>query len=235
MNDTHNRDSAPADGAFRSTPLNGASTILPRHHSDGATIASNKSSAAFLKKREQRSSRLSRTIAAASLSIAFLPGLAVASEVPSREFVDLFTKTCMMRPTLPSKLSEIATGLGFVDSNAPLDTSLEGGPTIDILYFARLTRDGMTVSLSAYFSGTQGHVQVSCSIGSLEASTAGLADRLAQTIPARDRRGSLEATGNGERLRWHTGPVDRSDVLELSTFEAPSRARISLTYRAGTP
>lgn len=170
-------------------------------------------------------------LAFAALAVLTLTGGAAAEEVDAPTLVDLFVKTCALRPALPSELDRIASEVGFASEHGPVSPEWESGPKIDIVYFAKLMVRGQKVGLSAYFTGPVDRPTVSCSVHSLSASTDGLADLIEQSLKTHDRTDKVTANGDRREVDWHMGAAGTGDTLELHTYQdPPRRASISTTY-----
>ena len=166
--------------------------------------------------------------------ILMLTGAAAAEEVEGPVLVDLFANTCMRRPALPSELDRIASQLGFTSESSPISAELESGPQIDILYFAKLMVRGEKVGISAYFFGPVDAPAVSCTVGSLKASTDGLSELVERTVETYERSEKVIGDGNGLAVKWRPGAADSDDRLELRTYKKPMRhASITMFYVGG--
>jgi len=171
-------------------------------------------------------------LAFAGLAALAFAGAAVAEEDHGPALVDLFARTCALRPALPSELDRLASGLGFVNTVGPIKPDMERGPNIDIVYFAKLTRRGETVSMDAYFTGPLDGPTVNCALNAIEVSPDTLPDVVAKSLKVRDRT-EKPAEDNGRIVtRWRFGAADDGDTLETWTRRAaPRRASINVAYR----
>ena len=170
-------------------------------------------------------------LALAGLAVLTLAGPAASEELDAPTLVNLFVKTCALRPALPSELYRIASEVGFASEYGPIRAELESGPKIDIVYAAKLMVRGEKVSLTAYFTGPVDGPEVVCSVQSLSVSPDGLADLIAQSLRTYDRTDKATADGNRLQVDWHLGAAGTGDKLELRAYQdPPRRASISLDY-----
>src|SRR5262245_15208586 len=80
--------------------------------------------------------------ALAGFAMLAVTGAVAAEEDNGPLLVDLFARTCALRPALPSELERIASKLGFVSEGGAITADMERGPRIDILYSAKLMKRG---------------------------------------------------------------------------------------------
>src|SRR5215469_6349972 len=116
-------------------------------------------------------------VAFAGLAMLALAGAAAvaAQEDNGPALVDLFARTCARRLALPSEIERLASGLGFVSEGGRISADMERGPRIDILYTARLTKQGANVGLTAYFDGPPDGLSVTCALTAVDVSADALA------------------------------------------------------------
>ncbi len=167
------------------------------------------------------------------LALLALAGTAAADEDNAALLVNLFAKTCGMRPALPSELERLAAGLGFESSNGPITAEMEAGPQVDIVYAATWTEGNGKASLSAFFNGPINSPTVACGVRTTGVSPETLPGLVEISLNAHDR--TNEATGDPDmaRFTWHAGAAESGDTLEVSTRKAaPRRAAIDMTYTA---
>jgi hypothetical protein len=168
----------------------------------------------------------------AGFAMLALANAVAAEEDHSPALVDLFAKTCAIRPALPSELERTATGLGFVGEGA-ISAEMEAGPRIDIVYMARLTKRGENVSLSAYFEGPVEGPTVSCSLTTIGVSAEALPGLIEKSMNAYDRTEKVANDGNRLLASWRIGAAGSDDTLDMSAWRtSPRRASISITYRS---
>ena len=174
-------------------------------------------------------------LAFAGFAMLVLAGAAAGEEDNGPALVDLFARTCALRPALPSELERSATALGFVSAGPAISPEMERGPRMDIVYTASMTKRGEKVSLSAYFSSADGPL-ASCGVSSAGVSAEALPDRIEKSLNVHDR--TVEPTTDHDHLRvsWRTGAAGGSDTLDVSAWRtSPRRASISIKYQRGRP
>ena len=164
--------------------------------------------------------------------------LAVTGAVAAEEdngplLVDLFARTCALRPALPSELERIASKLGFVSEGGAITADMERGPRIDILYSAKLMKRGDKFDLTSYFEGPADSPTVTCTVTAVGVSVDALPGLIEASLKARDR---TERPGTGDNLRrasWRVSAAGGDDTLDMSARrDSPQRASIQLAYRA---
>jgi hypothetical protein len=168
----------------------------------------------------------------AGLVMLALAGTAAGAEDHGPALVELFAKTCALRPALPGDLERIASALGFVSDGGPIKPELERGPRIDVVYMARLKKRGEDIALSAYFEGPADGPTVSCALNSVGVSADALPELIEKALSARDR--AEKASSDNRRLQasWRVKASGDDDTLEMSAWrEAPQRASIHIAYR----
>ena len=165
------------------------------------------------------------------LAMLALVSAAAAEEDHGPVLVDLFARTCALRPALPSELESTATGLGFV-GDGRISAEMEGGPNIDIVYSARLEKWGENVGISAYFSGPIDGPTVICSLTSRGVSADALPDLIEKALNAHDRTEKAANDGNRLLASWRTGAAGDGDTLEMSSWRtSPRLTSIKIEYR----
>ncbi|MFB9265106.1 hypothetical protein ACFFWD_18440 [Bradyrhizobium erythrophlei] len=170
--------------------------------------------------------------AIAGLAMLALAGAVAAEEDQGPALVDLFARTCALRPALPSEIERTATGLGFVKDGGPISADMEAGPQIDILYMARLTKRGENVGMTAYFSGPVDGPTVICSLTTIGVSAEALPGLIERTLNAHDQTEKAANDGNRLVANWRVGAAGSDDTLEISAWRTPPRrTSISITYR----
>jgi hypothetical protein len=163
-----------------------------------------------------------------------LVGAAAAEEDNGPALVDLFAKTCALRPALPSEIERTALGVGFVSEGSAISANMESGPRIDILYSAKLTKQGEKVGLTAYFDGPAGGPTVTCTLTATGVSTEALPGLIEKSLNARDRTEKPAADNNRLLTSWRVGAAGDGDMLEMSARrDPPRRASIRFVYRGG--
>jgi hypothetical protein len=166
---------------------------------------------------------------AAFVMLAFA-GAVAAEEDHGPALVDLFARTCVRRPALPSEIERMATGLGFLSDGGPISAAMESGPKIDILYMARLTQRGENVSLTAYFAGPSDGPTVICTLTAVGVSAEALPDLIEKSLKPRDRTDKPAADDIRRQASWRLGAGD-GDALDMSARrDPPQRASINLEY-----
>jgi hypothetical protein len=168
----------------------------------------------------------------AGLAMLVLLGGAVAAEEDNGPaLVDLFAKTCALRPALPSEMERIALGVGLVSVD-PITADMESGPRIDILYTARLIKRGEKVgSLTAYFEGPADSPTVSCGISAVGVSAEALPALVEKSLNAHHRAEKTPADEKRLQASWRIGAKE-GDMLDVSAWRtSPQRASISFNYR----
>ncbi|MBR0718563.1 hypothetical protein [Bradyrhizobium liaoningense] len=165
--------------------------------------------------------------AVAGLALLALAGTAVAEEDNSAMLVDLFAKICAPKPARPSQIQRIATSLGFVSDN-PVTPEKERGANIDVIYFARLMKNGEKVGgISTYFTGPDDGPTVSCSVSATGVSADTLPSLIETSLKARERADQPTEKENYHRASWRVG----ADTIEMSAWQTPPRrASISMSY-----
>ncbi|MBR0757643.1 hypothetical protein JQ604_36160 [Bradyrhizobium jicamae] len=171
-------------------------------------------------------------LAFAGLAALAFAGAAVAEEDHGPVLVDLFAKTCALRPALPSELDRLASGLGFVNTAGPIKPDMERGPNIEIVYFAKLVQRGETVSINAYFTGPLDGPTVNCALNTVGVSPEALPGLVEKSLKVHQRT-EKPADDNGRIVaNWRFGATDDGDTLETWTRRDPPRsAAINLAYR----
>ncbi|MEH2513028.1 hypothetical protein V1291_004382 [Nitrobacteraceae bacterium AZCC 1564] len=171
--------------------------------------------------------------ALAGFAMLALAGAAAAEEDNGPALVDLFAKTCALRPALPSEIERIASGVGFVSEGSAISAAMESRPQIDILYSARLTKRGEKVSLTAYFAGPVDAPTVSCGLNTIGVSAEALPGLIETSLNAHDRTEKTPADNKRLRASWRVGAAEGGDTLEVSAWrDSPRRASISFMYRS---
>lgn len=168
----------------------------------------------------------------AVLALLVLTRVAPAEEDNGPALVDLFVKTCALRPLLPSEMERIASGLGFASDGSPISADMETGSRIDILYMAELKKRGEKIaSLTAYFDGPAGGPTVICSVTATGVSADSLPGLIEKSLNARDR--IEKAPDNDRRMaNWRMGAPGDDEKLEMSARRnSPRRASITIEYR----
>ena len=169
----------------------------------------------------------------AGLAMVALAGAIAAEEDNGSALVDLFARTCALRPALPSEMSRIASGLGFVSEGGAISAEMEAGPRIDILYSARLTKRGEKVGLTAYFDGPADGPTVTCALTAVGVSADALPGLIETSLNARDRTEKAAVDDNRRLASWRVGAAGDGDTLEMSARrESPRRASIQIVYRS---
>jgi len=167
----------------------------------------------------------------AGIAMLALAGAAAAEEDNGPALVDLFAKTCALRPALPSEIERIASELGFVSRGSAITADMESEPRIDILYSARMTQRGENVGLTAYFDGPVDGPTVTCSLSVAGVSSEALPGLIETSLNARDRTEKPAVDDNRLLLSWRVGGAEDDDTLEISARRDSSRrASISLMY-----
>jgi hypothetical protein len=166
----------------------------------------------------------------AGLAALALMDAARADDDNSALLVDLFVKVCAPRPAKPSQVERIATGLGFVSDGGPITAETERGPTIDLLYSAKLIRRGERIGgMSAYFSGPGDGPHVTCTVTATGVSADVLPGLIQTLLQARERTDKPSNDANHLMASFHVG----GDTLESSVWRtSPRRASISIDYDA---
>jgi hypothetical protein len=167
----------------------------------------------------------------ATASVLLLASAAGAEGIKGHELINLFSKTCLLKPALPSELDSIASKAGFANEGASISLELERGSALDVVYFAKLP-PGKKAGISAYFTGPVENPSVSCTVKSLDVSTEGLEELVEESIDTRDRTIEATAKGGGLLVKWHLGAEGGGDMLELTSYKDPSRASITISYHA---
>jgi hypothetical protein len=168
----------------------------------------------------------------AGLAMLALAGAASAEEDNGPTLVDLFAKTCGLRPALPSEIERTALGLGFVSRGSAITTEMESGPRIDILYSAASMKWGEKVSLTAYFEGPADGPTVSCSLTTVGVSAEALPDLIEKSLRAHDRTEKTSADNKRLLANWRVGATEHGGTLEVSAWrDSPRRASIAFMYR----
>lgn len=168
----------------------------------------------------------------AALAMLALAGAAAAEEDNGPALVDLFAKICAVRPALPSEMERIAIGLGFVSQGRAITPDMESGPQIDIVYSARWTKRGATISLMAYFNGPADGPTVSCGLSAADVSAEALPALIEKSLNARDRTEKTPVDNKRLEASWRVGAAEDSNGLEVSAWRvSPRRAGINIEYR----
>ncbi len=168
----------------------------------------------------------------AGFAVLALAGACAAEDDNGPALVDLFARTCALRPALPSKLERSATALGFVSEGPVISPEMEG-PGMDIIYSARLTKRGEKVSLSAYFSSADGPIVI-CSVSTVNVSVEALPGLIEKSLNVHDRTEEPTADHNHLRVSWRAGAAGGSDTFDMSAWQvSPQRAEISIKYQSG--
>lgn len=159
-----------------------------------------------------------------------LAGAAAAEDDNTALLVDLFAKTCALKPALPSQIERTATGIGFV-SDSPITSEMERGPRIDILYMAKLIRRGEKLgSMTAYFAGPDDGPSVTCTVTATGVSADALPGLIETSLKARERTAKPSNDDNHRLASWRAGS---GDIIDMSAWRTPPRrASISITYVA---
>jgi hypothetical protein len=169
----------------------------------------------------------------AALAMLAFAGTVAAEEDNGPALVDLFARTCALRPALPSEMERTASGLGFVGEGGPITAKMEGGPQIDILYSARLAKRGQDVGLTAYFAGPSDGPTVTCALSAVGVSADALPGLIETSLKARNRTEEPAADGR-LRVNWRVGEAEGGDALEMwARRDSPRRASIHIVYRGG--
>ena len=172
-------------------------------------------------------------IAFAGLAMLALAGAAAAEEDNGPALVDLFARTCARRPALPSEIERLASGLGFVSEGGPISADMERGPRIDILYMARLTKQGANVGLTAYFDGPPDGLSVTCALTAVDVSADALAGLIEGSLDAHDRTEEADADHRRRQASWRVGATGGGDTLHMSAWrDSPRRASIRMVYNS---
>jgi len=171
--------------------------------------------------------------ALAGLALLALADAAGAEEDNSALLVDLFAKICAPKPARPSEVERIATGLGFVSDGGPITAEMERRASIDILYAAKLIRRGERLgSMTAYFTGPDDGVSVSCTVSAVGVSADALPGLIETSLKARERTDKPSNDDNHRLASWRVG-AGSGDTLEMSVWRTPpQRASINLNYVA---
>lgn len=168
----------------------------------------------------------------AGLAVLALVDAATAAEDNGPTLVDLFAKTCALRPALPSEMERIGSALGFVSRGSAITAEMESGPSIDILYSARFTQRGENIGLTAYFDGPADGPTVTCSLSVTGVSAEVLPGLIETSLDARNRTEKPAVDDNRLLLSWSVGTAEDGDALEISARrDASRRASIALKYR----
>ncbi len=168
----------------------------------------------------------------AGLAVLALAGACAAEDDNGPALVDLFARTCALRPALPSELERSATALGFVSEGPAISPEMERGPRIDIVYSARLTKRGEKVSLLAYFSSADGPIVI-CSVSTVGVSAEALPGLIERSLNAHDRTEEPTADHNHLRVSWRAGAAGGSALDMSASRVSPQRASISIKYQGG--
>lgn len=168
----------------------------------------------------------------AGLAMLTFAGAAATEEDNGPALVDLFAKTCALRPAFPSEMERMALGAGFVTQHRPITPDMESGPRIDILYSATLMKRGEKVSLTAYFDGPPDGPTVSCSVNTVGVSAEALPGLIETSLKGHNRTEKTPADDKRLQANWRVGQAEDGAVLEVSAWRvSPRRASISFTYR----
>jgi hypothetical protein len=172
-------------------------------------------------------------IAIAGLALLAFAGTAAAEEDNSAMLVDLFAKICASKPARPSQLEHIATALGFASESGPITPDMERGPKIDIVYGAKLVRGNERLgSVSAYFTGPDDALEVSCAVTLVGVSADALPGLIEKSLKARERADQPTSNENHRQVNWRVG-AGSGDKLDMSVWRtSPRRASINLNYVA---
>jgi len=166
------------------------------------------------------------------LAMLALTGVVAAEDDNGRALVDLFVRTCALRPALPSEMEHIASEAGFVRDGNPISAEMEAGPRIDILYSAGLTKRGEKVAgLTAYFDGPADGPTVTCTVTAVSVSAEALAGLIEKSLDAHDR--TEKAPDDNRRMAsWRLGAAEGGGTLDmLARRDPPQRAAITIEYR----
>ena len=169
----------------------------------------------------------------AGLALLALAGAAGAEEDNSALLVDLFAKICAPKPARPSQVERIAAGLGFVSDGGPITAEMERGAKIDILYAAKLIRRGERLgSMTAYFTGPDDGVSVSCTVSAAGVAADALPGLIETSLKARERTDKPSNDDNHRLASWCVG-AGNGDTLDMSVWRTPPhRASININYVA---
>jgi hypothetical protein len=130
-------------------------------------------------------------------------------------------------------MERVASGMGFVSEDKAIWAELERGPRIDVLYSAKLMKQGEKIGLTAFFEGPVDNPTVTCTLNAVGVSAEALPDLIERSLNA---QGRTEKTADSNRLQlnWRVGAAESGDTLEASVRrDPPRRASIQLTYRGG--
>jgi hypothetical protein len=170
--------------------------------------------------------------ALSGLAMLVLAGAVTAEEDNGPVLVDLFARTCAQRPTLPSEMERIASGLDFASEGGPISAEMETGPRIDILYSAKLMKRGEKVGLTAYFEGPIDGPTVICALTAVGVSAEALPGLIEKSLNAHDRSEKPPADDIRVRASWRAGTAGDGGTLEMSARrDSPRRASIQIVYR----
>lgn len=171
--------------------------------------------------------------ALAGLALLALADAAGAEEDNSALLVDLFAKICAPKPARPSQVERIATGLGFVSDGGPITAEMERRASIDVLYAAKLIRRGERLgSMTAYFTGPDDGVSVSCTVSAVGVSADAVPGLIETSLKAHERTDKPSNDDNHRLASWRVG-AGSGDTLDMSVWRTPPhRASITLNYVA---
>jgi hypothetical protein len=168
----------------------------------------------------------------AGLAMLAVAGAVAAEEDNGPALVDLFARTCALRPALPSGLDRIASGLGFVKDGGAISADMEVGPRIDIVYSARLMKRGVKFGLMAYFEGRADGPTVACGLTTFGVSAQALPGLIEKALNVRDRTGEAAADASLLRAGWRIGAASDGDTLEMTVRRDQARlGAIDIKYR----
>ncbi|QOG18007.1 hypothetical protein FOM02_12290 [Bradyrhizobium sp. SEMIA] len=172
-------------------------------------------------------------VALAGFALLALVGAARAEEDNSALLVDLFAKICAPKPSRPSQVERIATGLGFASDGGPITAEMERGAKIDLLYSAKLLRrDERLGSMTAYFAGPDDGPSVTCTVSAVGVSADALPGLIETSLKARERTDKPSNDDNHRLASWRVG-AGSGDALDMSVWRtSPHRASISINYYA---
>jgi len=170
-----------------------------------------------------------RRILYSGLTFAFLAGGAAAESVKDRQLIDLFSRTCLLRPAFPNELESIASKAGFTNTGPEIAPQYVNGPLMDVLYLGKLLADE-NVSLSGHFSGDFESPTVICTVRSAGVATGAVEDLVEHSFQATDRTSKIIAEGSGRQTKWLLGPNSGEGMLEVRSYTSPPRTSITITY-----
>jgi len=159
---------------------------------------------------------------------------AAAENLKDRQLIDLFSRTCLLRPAFPNELESIASRAGFTNTGPEIAPQYVNGPLMDVLYLGKLLADE-NISLSGHFSGEFESPTVICTVRSPRVSTSALEDLVEHSFQATDRTSKIIAEGSGRQTKWLLGSDHGEGILEVRSYTSLPRASITITYHRRNP